>query len=183
MSGAENSEYRAVLDRVAAHFLTADGKVRRGGVINPYRAHHYQSEGAAKRHRATVLTLSQGIADVVYAFNRDLNVVLARGIKRMFAVSLAQYRRILDERSVLDFADVLDRALELLRRMDEFSQSRFRLEAALSARACRRVSRYEPRAMGTGGAPHPVMGRGQRRGEQPLDLRRRRSQTVDLPLP
>ncbi len=129
LSGAENSEYRAVLDRVAAHFLTADGKVRRGGVINPYRAHHYQSEGAAKRHRATVLALSQGIADVVYAFNRDLNVVLARGIKRMFAVSLAQYRRILDERSVLDFADVLDRALELLRRMDEFSQSRFRLEA------------------------------------------------------
>ena len=55
--------------------------------------------------------------------------MLARGVKRMFAVALAQYRQVLDERSVLDFADVLDRALELLRRMDEFSQSRFRLEA------------------------------------------------------
>ena len=65
----------------------------------------------------------------MFAFNRDLNVVLARGVKRMFAVALAQYRQVLDERSVLDFADVLDRALELLRRMDEFSQSRFRLEA------------------------------------------------------
>ncbi len=76
-----------------------------------------------------MFALSQGIADVVFAFKRDLNVVLARGVKRMFAVALAQYRQVLDERSVLDFADVLDRALELLRRMDEFSQSRFRLEA------------------------------------------------------
>ena len=124
-----DARFRGVLDRIAAHFLTADGRARSGGVINPYRAHHYQSEGAAKRHRAAVFALAPGIADVVFAFNRDLNVVLARGVKRMFAVALAQYRQILDERSVLDFADVLDRALELLRRMDEFSQSRFRLEA------------------------------------------------------
>ena len=126
---AGNAVFRGALDRIAAHFLTADGRPRTGGVINPYRAQHYQTEGAAKRHRAGVFALAQGIADVVFAFNRDLNVVLARGVKRMFAVALAQYRQILDERSVLDFADVLDRALELLRRMDEFSQSRFRLEA------------------------------------------------------
>ncbi len=126
---AGNAAFRGALDRVAAHFLTADGRARTGGVINPYRAHHYRSEGAAKRHRSGVFALAPGIADVVSAFNRDLNVVLARGVKRMFAVALAQYRQVLDERSVLDFADVLDRALELLRRMDEFSQSRFRLEA------------------------------------------------------
>jgi ATP-dependent helicase/nuclease subunit A len=126
---AGDAAFRAVLDRIAAHFLTADGRARKSGAINPYRPHHYRSEDAAKRHRSAVFELSQGIADVVFAFNRDLNVVLARGVKRMFAVALAQYRQVLDERSVLDFADVLDRALELLRRMDEFSQSRFRLEA------------------------------------------------------
>ena len=126
---AGNAAFRGVLDRIAAHFLTADGRARAGGVINPYRAQHYQSADAAKRHRAGVFELAPGIADVVFTFNRDLNVVLARGVKRMFAVALAQYRQVLDERSVLDFADVLDRALELLRRMDEFSQSRFRLEA------------------------------------------------------
>ena len=65
----------------------------------------------------------------MFAFNRDLNVVLARGVRRMFAIALEQYRRALEERSVLDFSDVLQRALELLRQMDEFSQSRFRLEA------------------------------------------------------
>ena len=46
----------------------------------------------------------------------------------MFAIALAQYRSALDERSLLDFSDVLQRAVDLLSRMDEFSQSRFRLE-------------------------------------------------------
>jgi ATP-dependent helicase/nuclease subunit A len=124
-----DARFRGVLDRIAAHFLTADGRARSGGVIHPYRAHHYQSDGAAKRHRSAVFALAPGVADVIFAFSRDLNAVLARGLKRMFAVALAQYRQILDERSLVDFADVLDRALELLRRMDEFSQSRFRLEA------------------------------------------------------
>jgi len=63
------------------------------------------------------------------AFNRELNVVLARGVRRMFGIALDQYRRALDERSVLDFSDVLEKAVELLRKMDEFSQSRFRLES------------------------------------------------------
>ena len=55
--------------------------------------------------------------------------LLARGIRRMFAISLEQYRHALEERSVLDFSDVLEKALALLRQMDEFAQSRFRLES------------------------------------------------------
>jgi len=124
-----NAAIRGVFDRVAAHFLTADGRPRTGGVIHPYRAAHYPSNSAAKRHRAAVFQLAPDIERVVFTFSRDLNVVLARGVRRMFGIALAQYRRTLDERSVLDFSDVLQRALELLRRMDEFAQSRFRLEA------------------------------------------------------
>ena len=66
---------------------------------------------------------------VIRQFARELNAVLARGLRKMFAIALVQYRRTLEARSVLDFSDVLDRALMLLRRMDEFSQSRFRLES------------------------------------------------------
>jgi len=44
------------------------------------------------------------------------------------AVALVRFDRDLAARSVLDFSDVLQRALDLLRRMDEFSQSRYRLE-------------------------------------------------------
>jgi ATP-dependent helicase/nuclease subunit A len=126
---AGNATIRATLDRVAAHFLKADGGPRTGGSIPPYRAAHYRSEDAARRHRAGVFQVAPDVEQAIAAFSRDLNVVLARGVRRMFGVALGQYRRTLDERSVLDFADLLHRALELLRRMDEFSQSRFRLEA------------------------------------------------------
>jgi ATP-dependent helicase/nuclease subunit A len=129
LAQAGTAAVRAVLERVAAHFLTADGNPRRSATIHPYRSAHYPTEIRGKRHRASVLQLAPEIERVMFAFNRDLNVVLARGVRRMYAVALAQYRRTLDDRSVLDFADLLQRALQLLRRMDEFAQSRFRLEA------------------------------------------------------
>ena len=129
LADAPNAEVRAVLDRVALHFLTGEGKPRKSPAIQPYKAAHYPSEFAGKRHRAAVLEAGPAVQLLLFAFNRDLNVVLARGIRRMFAVALEQYRRTLDDRSVLDFSDVLERALQLLRRMDEFAQSRFRLEA------------------------------------------------------
>jgi ATP-dependent helicase/nuclease subunit A len=119
---------RGVLDRIAAHFLTLEGKARRSGQLPPYRASDYLSPESAKRHRAAVFQIAPLVEDVMFAFKRDLNAILARGIRRMFAIALEQYRRALDNRSVLDFSDVLERALRLLRQMDEFAQSRYRLE-------------------------------------------------------
>jgi ATP-dependent helicase/nuclease subunit A len=129
-AGAGDAQIRALVDRVAAHFLTADGSPRKAGAIHPYNTERdYPSTEASKRHRQAVAQIAPHIENVVFAFSRDLNVVLARGIKRMFAIALTQYREALEERSVLDFSDVLQRALDLLRQMDEFSQSRFRLES------------------------------------------------------
>jgi ATP-dependent helicase/nuclease subunit A len=127
---AGDASIRALVDRVAAHFLTNDGNPRKGGGIPPYNTERdYPAVDAARRHRAAVFQIAPHIERVVFAFTRDLNVVLARGIRRMFAIALDQYRKALDERSALDFSDVLQRALDLLRQMDEFSQSRFRLES------------------------------------------------------
>jgi ATP-dependent helicase/nuclease subunit A len=120
---------RATLERIAAHFLTSEGRARRSGTIHPYRTEHYPSPEAARRHRDLVFRTAPLAEGAMSAFARDLNVVLARGVRRMFAVARAQYRHALDERSLLDFSDVLERASDLLRRMDEFSQSRFRLES------------------------------------------------------
>jgi ATP-dependent helicase/nuclease subunit A len=125
-----NADIRAVLDRAAAHFLTADGSPRRSGAIHPYKGERdYGSPELAKRHRSAVFQIAPQIERVLSVFARDLNVVLARGVRQMFAIALTQYRKALEERSVLDFSDVLQRALDLLRQMDEFSQSRFRLES------------------------------------------------------
>ena len=126
---ASDAAVRAMLDRIASHFLTNEGKARKAGAIPPYRAEHYPGKDAARRHRDALFDLAPRVEQVMFAFNRDLNAVMARGVRRMFAVALEQYRRALDERSVLDFSDVLQRALQLLRQMDEFSQSRYRLES------------------------------------------------------
>lgn len=127
---APDAQIRAVLDRVAAHFLTLDGTPRKTGAVPPYKTDRdYPSTDASKRHRAAVAQIAPHIERVVFAFGRDLNVVLARGVRRMFAIALVQYREALEERSVLDFSDVLQRSLVLLRQMDEFSMSRFRLES------------------------------------------------------
>ena len=69
------------------------------------------------------------MAEAIRAFRRDLNVVLSRGVWRIFAVTLAQYQRTLECARALDFSGVLERAVKLLKDMDEFAQSRFRLEA------------------------------------------------------
>jgi ATP-dependent helicase/nuclease subunit A len=129
LSGAPDRTIRAVLERVSGHFLTNEGKARKGSTIYPYNATHYPTRDAMKRHRDTVMQTAPLVEAAMFVFNRDLNVVLARGVRRMLAVALEQYRRALDERSVLDFSDVLQKAVELLRKMDEFSQSRFRLES------------------------------------------------------
>jgi ATP-dependent helicase/nuclease subunit A len=125
---ADAASVRAVLRRVETHFLTQDGKPRAGGAIQGYTADDYPSPAASKRHREQVKRLAPDVQGLVRAFSRDLNVVLARGVRFMFALALAQYRHALDERALLDFSDVLERAVELLGRMEEFSQSRYRLE-------------------------------------------------------
>jgi ATP-dependent helicase/nuclease subunit A len=126
---APDRTVRAGLERVSGHFLTNEGKARKGTAIHPYNTAHYPSREAMRRHRDAVMQAAPAIEAAMFAFNRDLNVVLARGVRRMFGVALEQYRGALEERSVLDFSDVLQKAVELLRRMDEFSQSRFRLES------------------------------------------------------
>src|SRR5207248_1136586 len=53
----------------------------------------------------------------------------SRGVWRMFQIATSQYVRTLEAHAVLDFSEVLSRALDLLRRMEEFSRSRYKLEA------------------------------------------------------
>lgn len=127
--GMTDAQIRALLDRIALHFLKQDGTARKGNSIHPYSALHYPSAAASKRHRDAVNDMAPLVERVIRQFARELNAVLARGLRKMFAIALVQYRRTLEARSALDFSDVLDRALTLLRRMDEFSQSRFRLES------------------------------------------------------
>ncbi len=123
--------FRMLVDRLRGYFLTQSGEPRkaRGFGSSEFKKEHCASDAAWKRHRDGVEAIAPAIEQAVRAFRRDLNVILSRGIWRLFGLSLAQYQKTLESYAVLDFAGVLERAVELLKQMEEFSQSRYKLEA------------------------------------------------------
>ncbi len=126
----EQAAYRVLVDRLRGYFMKADGEPRGATFAGTgYTREHCVSDAAWKRHRAAAAGLAPGVAEALRAFRRDLNVVLSRGVWTIFAVALRQYQRTLEGRALLDFSGVLERAVKLLKDMDEFAQSRFRLEA------------------------------------------------------
>src|SRR5581483_130981 len=126
----EQAAFRALLDRLRAYFLTKEGQPRGEKFAGTgFKGEHCASEAAWKRHRAAAAPLAPRIASIAAAFRRDLNVVLSRGDWHIFGIALGQYQRTLDAHALLDFSGVLERAVRLLKGMDEFAESRFRLEA------------------------------------------------------
>src|SRR4030095_3477360 len=57
------------------------------------------------------------------------NAVMSRGVWRIFAVALRQYQETLESHALLDFSGVLARAVKLLKDLDEFAESRLRIES------------------------------------------------------
>ncbi|MBI3493845.1 MAG: UvrD-helicase domain-containing protein [Acidobacteria bacterium] len=122
--------FRAFVDRLRAYFLTQDGKPRGEKFTGtPFKAAHCDTEDAWRRHRATASQIAPAMAEAIRAFRRDLNAVMSRGVWRIFAVALRQYQSTLDAHALLDFSGVLERAIQLLKDLDEFAESRLRLEA------------------------------------------------------
>jgi hypothetical protein len=97
------------------------------------------------------------VAEGVRAFRRDLNVVLSRGVWRVFAVTLNEYQRTLEGHALLDFSGVLERAVKLLKDMDEFAQSRFRSRRDIAMFSWT-SSGHQPRAVAAGCAAGSQLG-------------------------
>ena len=124
------ASFRTLVDRLRAYFLTQDGKPRGERFAGTgFQAAACDSADAWKRHRHAAFTIAPAVAEAIRAFRRDLNVILSRGVWRIFAVALSQYQRRLEAHAQLDFSGVLERAIRLLKDMSEFAQSRYRLEA------------------------------------------------------
>ena len=119
-------EVRRLVDGLRTHFFTREHTPRKK---TQYPRNVFISEDARKRHQALLERLAPSLAEDINAFRRDLNAVLTRGVWRLFHIALAQYRGTLASHAVVDFPDALQRTLELLGEMDEFTQSRFQLES------------------------------------------------------
>lgn len=117
---------RAVIDGLLDCFLTKDKKPRArpkfGQVL-------FEARDDYEWHRDIVRTLAPDVEKHLRSLNRALNAVLARAMRQTLAIALAEYRRVLAEYDVLDFSEALTRAVRLLAQMDEFAQSRYRLES------------------------------------------------------
>src|SRR5688572_24065439 len=125
-TGLPPARLRGLLDRLSALVLTQKGEPRRR--LSHTKA-QFRSAADYERHKTIVFGLGPHVQSAVEAFRKDLNLVLARGVRRVFAIAQDEYRRTLDKHGVLDFPDLLDRTLKLLGQMEEFSRSRYRLES------------------------------------------------------
>ena len=123
MAGADPPTVRAWLDRLRAAFLTRRGMPRKRF---PLAA---QDAAARRRYRQAAVLLAPRVHEVLAAFDRDVNLVMTRAVRTIFNLAVAKYEQVLRSRALLDFTGVLQRSLNLLRRMDEFARSRFRLES------------------------------------------------------
>jgi ATP-dependent helicase/nuclease subunit A len=123
---AEAVPLPALVAALTEYMLTQEGEPRRGGFT--FRKAEFATEAAYKRHRGMVIDLAPVIREALQRHRRAVNQVASTGVRRLFQIARSEYRRTLDAHAVLDFPDVLERACQLLRQMDEFAQSRFRLE-------------------------------------------------------
>ena len=127
---ADQAAFRVLIDRLRGYFLTQQGEPRKASFAGTgFSADDCASAASWKRHRDRAAELAPALAEAVRAFRRDLNVVMSRGVWRIFAVALATYRQTLDAHALLDFSGVLEHAIDLLKQMDEFARSRYRLES------------------------------------------------------
>ncbi len=94
-----------------------------------YVKSHFASDRDYRHHLACVIALAPRLDDDIRAFQRDLNVVMSRGVWQMFQIAKREYDKTLEAHAALDFSEVLERAVRLLQQMDEFARSRYRLES------------------------------------------------------
>ena len=124
--GLPPARLRGLLDRLSDLVLTQKGEARKRLV---HTKAHFRSTADYERHKTIVFGLGPHVQAAVEVFRKDINLVLARGVRRLFAIAEDEYRRTLDKHGVLDFPDLLERTLKLLGQMEEFSRSRYRLES------------------------------------------------------
>jgi len=124
--GVDPALVQAAFARAREHFLTQDGSARK---TSPYKKADFTIAAHFQAHRDLVLGFASAFLEAQQRYRRDLNVLVSRGVLRMYRIAEGEYRRTLEAHAVLDFSDVLLRTLGLLRRMEEFAQSRYRLES------------------------------------------------------
>jgi ATP-dependent helicase/nuclease subunit A len=122
----DDAAWRVAFERLRDDFLTQKGEPRRQ---LPYPQRDFGGKADVEMHRRALAELGPRVATIADRLDAQVNAVLARGILQLARIAESAYARAMDVEDVLDFTETLRRAVGLLRQMDEFSRSRFRLES------------------------------------------------------
>jgi ATP-dependent helicase/nuclease subunit A len=118
---------RVALQHVATHFVAADGRPRQR--LHDVRKREFPSPEAWARHRRALAAAAPRVAAAIETLDRDTNHALVSGLRRVLAIAIDAYRRGLEQQDLVDFTEALTRTVGLLANMDEFAQSRYRLQS------------------------------------------------------
>jgi ATP-dependent helicase/nuclease subunit A len=112
--------------RLERYFLTKKLEARKR---LPPSAKDHPSPAAQKRHLAAFVEMGPAIEEANAALDSDVDGLLARGLLTVLMIAVQQYQKLMDEHAVLDFAGMLDKAVALLERQEEFARSRLKMQA------------------------------------------------------
>ena len=121
-----DAPWRRTFDRLRDYFLTQKGEARRQ---LPCAQRSFPDRTGYQAHRTVLAQVAPAVAAAAARLDAHVNAVLARGVLQLARIAEQAYTRALEAEDVLDFTETLRRAVQLLRQMDEFSRSRFRLES------------------------------------------------------
>ncbi|MBP6715548.1 MAG: UvrD-helicase domain-containing protein, partial [Acidobacteria bacterium] len=123
----EPSDVRRLQRAVEWYFLTKAGEPRKR--LADDAAKLFASDADKKANAAVMSALAPDVKGALEQLEQSVNAVLARGLLRVLEESVRQFDRLMAEHSVLDFPAMLDRAVRLLRRQEEFARSRLKLQS------------------------------------------------------
>ncbi|HEX5214196.1 MAG TPA: UvrD-helicase domain-containing protein [Vicinamibacterales bacterium] len=114
--------------RIERYFLTKQGEPRKK-LTRPYTPDQFSSADAKRRHEQALQAIAPALKTALDELDRDVNGLLARGLQRVLAIAVRIYEELLEEHALLDFAGMLERAVTLLTRQEEFARSRLKLQS------------------------------------------------------
>ena len=114
--------------RLERYFLTKSGEPRKKAPTT-FAVSAFASRDAKREHDEAIRGLAPDIGSALERLESDINALLARGLLRLLSIAVDKYEQLLDEHTLLDFAGMLDRTVELLEHQEEFARSRLKLQA------------------------------------------------------
>jgi ATP-dependent helicase/nuclease subunit A len=127
LRAAAPARVRQFEGRLRAYFLNKDGGPRSMAAKRFKPA--FASDDSRKRHDRAIKALAPRLVAAFTRFDAGVDGLLARGLLRVLAVATRMYESLLEEHALLDFAGMLDRAVTLLSRQEEFARSRLKLQS------------------------------------------------------